>query len=364
MEKKYKNGARYVGSIQNDKRHGEGTYYYTDGSSHKGTWKNGEKHGYGVHTSASGNVKTGQWETGEYVGECKTSYKSTSSTTSTKSSSYSSSCAPSSAPSSSSNSYSSSSKPNKMTNNKTKGNILGSLGLDFGKYTGDQLAFSPAGIAVRKKDGEYVVYDKANKQLISIGELKMDIPFYKVPVAYDGIQVGDLINVDGSFYTVEEKTANKGLKCISPTTGSVTHKIAKNNLYGMYFYTKIISLLDGAGAATGATPGSPLGGINPLMLLALGKGENGGSDNMMQMLMLSQLGGGAGFGGAAGGINPLMLMALSGNGEGGSDDLMQMLLFSQLGGGASPLGGIFGQPVAPVAAPVAPAAPKRARAKK
>ena len=133
-----------------------------------------------------------------------------------------------------------------MINNKKEksGNLLGNLGLEFGKYTGDQLAFSPAGIAVKKKDGEYVVYDKANKTMISIGELKMDIPFYMVPVLYEKIEAGDLLKIDGSFYIVDKPEANKGLRLISPTTGNIVNKPAKTNLYGMYFYTKIISLLE------------------------------------------------------------------------------------------------------------------------
>ena len=233
-------------------------------------------------------------------------------------------------------------KENKMTNtNKSKGNLLGSLGLEFGKYLGDQLAFSPAGIAVRKKDGDYVVYDKPNKQLISIGELKMDFPFYKLPIIYDKIEIGDLLQIDGSFFIVEDKTPNKGLQCISPVTGDVTNKPAKNNLYGMYFYTKIVSLLDSLGAGAEQTS-NPMGSINPLMLMMLSKGEgNTGGNDMMQMLLMSQMLGGANQGMT--GINPLMLMAMCGGD--GNDDMMQMLLLSQLGGGISPMN-LFGQTAA------------------
>ena len=36
----YVSGERYEGAFLNNKRHGEGTYYYTDGTSVTGTWVN------------------------------------------------------------------------------------------------------------------------------------------------------------------------------------------------------------------------------------------------------------------------------------------------------------------------------------
>ena len=336
MEKKYAGGGRYVGDYSNNARNGEGTYYYTDGSIHKGSWKNNVKNGYGSFTSANGTVKTGQWKNGEYLGQGN-DYNSESGVKTFSAGGF--------------KSISKESKTEKMINNKKEksGNLLGNLGLEFGKYTGDQLAFSPAGIAVKKKDGEYVVYDKANKTMISIGELKMDIPFYMVPVLYEKIEVGDLLKIDGSFYIVDKLEANKGLRLNSPTTGNVVNKPAKTNLYGMYFYTKIVSLLD---SASGDATGGGLAGINPMMLMMLNKDGNGsGGNDMMQMRLMSQMMGGAA-GGA--GMNPLMMMAMMGGGDGGSDDMMQLMLMSQLSGtGINPMAGLFGQSTAPVA--VAPA---------
>ena len=86
------NGDRYEGSWKNDKRNGEGTYYYQSGAYYKGSWvddqkegkgifdwKDGSKyegywvedkeHGHGKFVSANGDVYDGEWAGGEMNGE-------------------------------------------------------------------------------------------------------------------------------------------------------------------------------------------------------------------------------------------------------------------------------------------------------
>lgn len=306
-EKKYSNGAKYIGAVNSSgKRHGYGTYYYSNGTSWSGQWRNGEK----VEESTPAPTPT-----------VKTSTNN---------------------------------KNQKQTSMKKTG-ILGNIGLELGKYTGDQLAYSPAGTAVKKKDGSFVVYNKETKTLIEIGDLKMDVPFYLVPTLYEQLQVGDLIRIDGSFYTVESKTENNGLKLQSPTTGSYVHKPARTTLFGLYFYTKVVSLLDsvtGAAAPAAGAAASPFGAFNPMMLMMLNKdsGSGGGLD-LTQLMLMSQFSGGG-----VGGLNPMMLLATMGDKGGSSDDLMQLLLMSQISGtGVNPLASLFGAPAA-APAPAAPAA--------
>lgn len=168
-----------------------------------------------------------------------------------------------------------------------KSNFLSTLGLEFGKYEGDDLALSMAGVAARKKDGGFVVYDTTNKQLIDVGDLKMDVPFFMMPTAYDAIQEGDLLKIDGTFLIVAAKTADGGLRCISPTTGSTVNKVARTNLWGFYFYTKIISLFN-----FGQQGGNPMQGMmaNPMMMLLMSKDNEGGNmDNMMEMMLMGQI---------------------------------------------------------------------------
>ena len=340
-EKKYKNGARYVGSVNSEgERNGQGTYYYTSGATWSGTWRNGDKHGYGTEKAADGTITEGNWNSNVYVGEpaetiieflCGGKTNTVKSTTT-----------------------------NKKQSMTKKSGILGNLGLELGKYTGDQLAYSLAGIAVKKKDSNFVVYDRNTKMVTEIGDLKMDVPFYLVPSLYDQLQPGDLIKLDGSFVIVEAKTENNGLKVQSPTTGSYAYKPGRTTLFGMYFYTKVVSLLDSVTGAAGAAPAAGAGanpfggGFNPMLLMMMNKdsGNNGGLD-LTQLMLMSQFSGGG-----VGGLNPLLLMAMSGNG-GDSDDLMQLLMMSQVSGaGVNPLPNLFGgaQPAAAAPAAAAPAA--------
>ena len=39
----YENGDKYVGEVQNGKRHGKGTLYYSNGNTYTGQFKNGKK---------------------------------------------------------------------------------------------------------------------------------------------------------------------------------------------------------------------------------------------------------------------------------------------------------------------------------
>ncbi len=215
-------------------------------------------------------------------------------------------------------------QPQLATKRKSmKTNMLSTLGLEMGKYEGNELALSMAGIATKKKNGDYVVYDKANRQLIEVGDLKMDVPFFMMPLAYPAIQEGDMLKIDGQFYIVEAKTADNGLKCISPTTGSTVHKIARTNLFNMHFYTKIISMMDGFGNMAG---------------------QEGGA------------------------MNPMMMMMFMGNkdGEGSNmDGMMEMMLMGQMfGAGQNPFGNMFGTPAAPPKAIKKAAPAKKATLKK
>ena len=58
--KTYDNG-KYVGSFVNDKRQGQGTYYYNSGNRYEGEWKEDKKHGQGVFYWADGDKYVGSF---------------------------------------------------------------------------------------------------------------------------------------------------------------------------------------------------------------------------------------------------------------------------------------------------------------
>lgn len=169
------------------------------------------------------------------------------------------------------------------TMKSTTGNLFSSIGLEFGEYDGDQLAFSPAGVAIKGKSG-FVVYDKASKQIIEVGDFKMDVPFFLMPTQLAQLEVGDLLKIEGSFYIFERINTDGSLRCIHPSTGSVSNKIARTNMFGVYFYTKVVSMFNMVSGQQGS--------INPMMFMLMGK--EGGSSNMMEMMVMSQMFAGGG----------------------------------------------------------------------
>jgi TPR repeat protein len=60
------NGAEYVGEYRNNKRHGQGTFYFNTGNKYVGKWKDGKTHGKGIYTYADGRVQKGVWKDGHF----------------------------------------------------------------------------------------------------------------------------------------------------------------------------------------------------------------------------------------------------------------------------------------------------------
>lgn len=67
---KYSNGV-YSGAIENGKRKGIGTMYYSNGDMYKGEWVNDRKQGQGTMKFANGNVYEGGWVDDQFEGKGK-----------------------------------------------------------------------------------------------------------------------------------------------------------------------------------------------------------------------------------------------------------------------------------------------------
>ena len=59
-------GHKYVGAWMDDKKHGQGTLTCADGSKYVGEWKDGKSHGQGTHTWPNGNTYVGVWKNGTF----------------------------------------------------------------------------------------------------------------------------------------------------------------------------------------------------------------------------------------------------------------------------------------------------------
>jgi len=70
----FSNGDRYVGEFKNDKKHGQGTYYYLaenewKGDKYVGEYKDDKKNGQGTYTFANGNKYVGEFKDGQPNGQ-------------------------------------------------------------------------------------------------------------------------------------------------------------------------------------------------------------------------------------------------------------------------------------------------------
>ena len=67
----FPDGTKYVGTIQNNRITGEGTYTFSNGSTYKGTVMNGLRDGFGIYKSADNIYYEGGWKNGLKEGKGK-----------------------------------------------------------------------------------------------------------------------------------------------------------------------------------------------------------------------------------------------------------------------------------------------------
>lgn len=188
------------------------------------------------------------------------------------------------------------------------------------KVANGEVALTYAGkIAIKRKDGSYVIYNKeANKienQLNLVINSDVISKFiYLMPT--QKVVAGDIVKIKETYYYVVSEDSNK-LKAINLSTGtnsSLTTEI--NIITGTTTYKKVVNLIEnGFGPNNNNT-------INPMMLLAMG------GDMDMSTLMLMQS-----MGGNFNGFNPMMLLALK---DSGSKDLVSLMAMSSMMGGQNP----------------------------
>jgi Uncharacterized protein conserved in bacteria len=61
----WKDGRRYEGEYQHDKKHGHGVYTWADGRKYDGPWAYGKQHGKGKYILPDGTVRIGLWDNGK-----------------------------------------------------------------------------------------------------------------------------------------------------------------------------------------------------------------------------------------------------------------------------------------------------------
>lgn len=177
-----------------------------------------------------------------------------------------------------------------------------------------------------KSDGTLTSYPR---------EVLIDVPVYSINKPSTQVQIGDVIkNGPKSYGKVMMKNADGSLKILSYTGYTHNKQEVQDFLLGQAMTRVLVNVFN-----------FDAGGFNPL-IFALSD-ENSEFD-VKDLLMLQMMTGNNVLGGNVGGINPLMLMALTGKGEGENNDFMNMIIMSQMMNGQNPLQNIVPQTSQPV----------------
>lgn len=210
-----------------------------------------------------------------------------------------------------------STQKNEKENNKM-------LKFDFGPVD-SSIHMSMYGMAIKNASGTYVAYDVKTKSIMDVDILNFEGAnkfMYKMPVALNAVQVGDIIvhSKHPVFVTGIGVAENRlyvldifdGVeKTIAPTTSP----------FGFSFVTKVVSLIN---FANGANASNPFGNMLPFLLMNDSKSDD--NSILMAMAMMN--------GHTDMMQNPMMLWALMGNRT--NDPMMLALMMS--GFGAQPAG--------------------------
>ena len=208
------------------------------------------------------------------------------------------------------------------TNNddvKGKGNNMKMFNFDFGPIKdNDAIRMSPYGIAVKNVNGTYQAYDKKNGEImdVDIFNFKADNMFFKMPVAIDAIEAGDVIIFNRRPCFVFGFSEQGDVIAIDIAMGEKKTILPSKSPFGFNYITKIVSLVDNMFDGEAPSAENPFGNILPFMLM---NEDNSSMKDMLPMMMLMN-------GNAGGTIDPMMLYFMMKADKGDTDSMLPFLL--------------------------------------
>lgn len=208
------------------------------------------------------------------------------------------------------------------TNNddvKGKGNNMKMFNFDFGPIKdNDAIRMSPYGIAVKNVNGTYQAYDKKNGEImdVDIFNFKADNMFFKIPVAIDAIEAGDVIIFNRRPCFVFGFSEQGDVIAIDIAMGEKKTILPSKSPFGFNYITKIVSLVDNMFGGEAPSAENPFGNILPFMLM---NEDNSSMKDMLPMMMLMN-------GNAGGTIDPMMLYFMMKTDKGDTDSMLPFLL--------------------------------------
>ena len=208
---------------------------------------------------------------------------------------------------------------NNDDNVKGEGNNMKMFNFDFGPIKdNDAIRMSPYGIAVKNVNGTYQAYDKKNGEIMDVDtfNFKADNMFFKMPVAIDAIEAGDVIIFNRRPCFVFGFSEQGDVIAIDIAMGEKKTILPSKSPFNFNYITKIVSLVDNMFGGEAPSAEHPFGNILPFMLM---NEDNSSMKDMLPMMMLMN-------GNAGGTIDPMMLYFMMKADKGDTDSMLPFLL--------------------------------------
>ena len=210
-------------------------------------------------------------------------------------------------------------KNDKLVNDVMEDKKMKGFNFDFGPCDNSKVHLSMYGIAVKNKVGEWVSYNPASGDIINVDIFNIDNMakfIYKMPVASNAIEVGDVIVHNGCpMFVLSVGEEFKSFDVVDVIAGESKTIIPTKNMFGFDVMVRVVSLFDATASAP--TADQPFGNMLPFLMMG-----DGNIDPMAMMLMMNQNGGSVNpFG------NPMMMYMLMKDSK--DIDPMLFMLMSQ-----------------------------------
>lgn len=206
-----------------------------------------------------------------------------------------------------------------QTNTRKEDKKMKMFNFDFGPIKdNDAVRMSPYGLAVKNVNGTYQAYDKKNGEImdVDIFNFKADNMFFKIPVAIDAIEAGDVIIFNRRPCFVFGFSEQGDVIAIDIAMGEKKTILPSKSPFGFNYITKIVSLVDNMFGGEAPSAENPFGNILPFMLM---NEDNSSMKDMLPMMMLMN-------GNAGGTIDPMMLYFMMKADKGDTDSMLPFLL--------------------------------------
>ena len=190
------------------------------------------------------------------------------------------------------------------------------------KIEGDEVGLSFSGaVVVKRADGDYVRYDSEKKQIVNEMQLAMagdgiSKMIFLMPTTE--VKTGDVIKNNNTYHYITDIAQDGKLVTMSLNSGRKSSLVDEcNAIFGKKMYKKVTSLFT---MGTDTT-------TNPMLLAALMAEDN--ENDMFQLIAISQMMGGQQ-------ANPMMMALMLSGEDSSSKDMISIMLMSQMFGGANP----------------------------